>query len=72
MHREYVAVAGHGAWLAVLFSCSYKLLMTFSYLLAEKISHSAMFSKTIFAIVSILRFISRINFIAELSTEDVL
>ena len=42
-----------------LFSCSTQL--AFSYLLAEKISCSVMFSKTEFEIVSNLRFISRTN-----------
>ena len=36
--------------------------LAFSYLLAEKFSCLAMFSKKEFAIVSILRFISRTNF----------
>ena len=48
-----------------LFLCSTQLNsaeLAFSYLLAEKFSCSAMFSKKAFAIVSILMFISKTNF----------
>ena len=44
------------------FSANKKLLLAFSYLLAVKISCSAIFSKKEFAIVNNLRFISRTNF----------
>ena len=48
--------------LSMKFSLLINIKLAFSYLLAEKILRSAMFSKKEFAIVSNLRFISRTNF----------
>ena len=54
--------AEHEIFSANKYENATKLLLAFSYLLAEKFSFLVMFSKKEFAIVNKLRFISRTNF----------
>ena len=59
---EVIKVFSCSTQLSTKFSLLKNMKLAFSYLLAEKMSCSAMFSKKEFAVVSNLRFISRTKF----------